>query len=111
MSEDLGWLQDMLDSARHARDHVAGMSAEEFIADVKSQDSAIRRLEMIGEAATHVSAATRDSIDVPWQDIIAQRHVVVHHYRKLVMPRIWRTIHEDLPPLIQKLDHYLAGQP
>jgi hypothetical protein len=108
MSPDHGWLQDMLTSARLAEQYVAGMREDEFLVDTKTQDSVVRRLEIIGEAANNVSTATRAALDVPWQQIIAQRHIVVHHYRKLVMPRIWATIHDDLPRLAAALESYLA---
>jgi uncharacterized protein with HEPN domain len=39
---------------------------------------------VIGEAANNVSASTRAELaSIPWQDIVAQRHVAIHHYRKL----------------------------
>jgi uncharacterized protein with HEPN domain len=111
MSPDLGYLADMLESARLALEHTAGLTEEEFATDVKTQDSVIRRLEVIGEAASKISSITRQELPtIPWSEVIGQRHVAIHHYRKLVMSRIWATIHEDLPTLIEDLQRFLEKQ-
>lgn len=108
MSPDAGFLQDMLEEARLALAFVSGMSEEEFLGDVKTQHAVLRALEIIGEAANQVSPGTQALLaTVPWPEVIGQRHVAIHHYRKLKMPRIWRTAHDALPPLISALEKYL----
>ena len=57
MSKDNAYLADILDSARIIQEHLAGMSREHFLADVRTQDAVIRRFEIIGEAARHLSPA------------------------------------------------------
>lgn len=47
-------LADMLDYARDAQAFVAGMNAEAFAADRKTQYAVLRALEVIGEAAKRV---------------------------------------------------------
>ena len=111
-SPDLGWLEDMLASARRVLRFVAGMTEDEFLQDEKTQDSVVRRLEVIGEAANNVSEETRARLsELPWTKIIAQRHIAIHHYRKLDFARIWATVRDDLPPLIEKLDAFLGNIP
>ncbi|HEX8171558.1 MAG TPA: HepT-like ribonuclease domain-containing protein [Thermoanaerobaculia bacterium] len=111
MSPDAGLLQDMLNSARVAVEHVGGATADEFADNVKMQDAALWRLAVIGEAANKVSAATRQALPLPWSEIIGMRHVAIHHYRKLDMRRVWATIHDRLPPLIDQLAAHLARHP
>jgi len=112
LHDDAGWLQDMLASARNALRYVSGMTEEQFLADEKTQDSVVRRLEVIGEAANNVTGETRSRLpEVPWKMVIAQRHVAVHHYRKLDFSRIWATVRDDLPPLIEQLDAFLRDLP
>ena len=102
----------MLASARSALRYVAGMTETEFLADNKTQDSVVLRLEVIGEAATKVTAETRARLpEVPWQKVVAQRHIAVHHYRKLDYKRIWATVHDDLPQLVEQLDAFLKEIP
>lgn len=98
----------MLSSAERALSYTNGFALAEFMADLKTQDAVLWRLAVIGEAANNVSAQTRRAIPLEWSDIIGMRHVVVHHYRKLLMPRIWSTVREDLPGLITEIEAYLA---
>ena len=56
MSRDDPLLLDMLFAARRARGYVAGTTQTQFMTNELHQDAAIRSLEVIGEAASHVSA-------------------------------------------------------
>ena len=103
--DDREYLEDMAREARTVRRFVAGFSEQDFLADQKTQYAVVRCLEIIGEAASHVSDVTRQQIaGIPWREVIAQRHVAVHHYGKLQMPRIWNTVQEHVPPLLAALD-------
>jgi uncharacterized protein with HEPN domain len=67
--------------------------------------AATRLLEMMGEAATQVSAATRiqnPQIPGPW--VIGLRHRLVHAYDQLDLDLIRDILTNDLPPLIAALD-------
>jgi uncharacterized protein with HEPN domain len=55
MLKDNAYLADILDSARIIQQHLAGVSREQFLADQRTQDAVIRRFEIIGEAARHLS--------------------------------------------------------
>jgi uncharacterized protein with HEPN domain len=102
----------MLTSARRALRFVAGMTEAEFLDDEKTQDSVVRRLEVIGEAASNVTAETRMRLPgVPWEKVIAQRHIAIHHYRKLNYSRIWATTRDDLPRLVEELARFLQDLP
>ena len=111
MSPDLGHLHDMLGSARIATAHLAGMTLETFLNDVKTQDSVLWRLAVIGEAANNVTAGTREAIALPWSQIIGMRHVAIHHYRKLDMRRIWITVSDRLPELSGAIEEFLRDIP
>lgn len=108
MSRDPGLLHDMLQEGRRALAFIDGMSERDFIDDEKTQYAVVRCLEIIGEAANGVSEATRTQIaTIPWTEVIGQRHVAIHHYRRLNMSRIWVTVRDDLPPLIGAIEAYL----
>ena len=69
MQRDQQYLLDILESARIAREHVAGQNWDEFSEDVRGQDAVIRRLEIIGEAARRVSDLTKEKYSVlPWHE-------------------------------------------
>ncbi len=59
MQRDLQFLLDMLQSAELILTYTAQCSKEEFVANVQLQDTVIRRLLVIAEAARRVSDVTR----------------------------------------------------
>ena len=97
----------MLNEARAALEFVDGVDETQFLQDRKTQHAVVRCLEIIGEAASRVSAETRAKLAIPWKDIIAQRHIAIHHYGKLQMPRVWATVRDDLPPLVKLLEEFI----
>lgn len=110
-SPDLGFLDDMLSAARAALRFVGGMSESDFAADEKTFDAVVRKLEIIGEAAGRVTSKTRERLALPWQQMIAQRHIAIHHYRKLDPQRIWVTVRDDLPRAVEALEAFLKDKP
>jgi len=63
-----------------------------------------KSIEIIGEAANHVDIDTREKFfDIPWNDIIGMRNRLVHGYYDIDLDRVWDTITDDLPPLIDEL--------
>jgi uncharacterized protein with HEPN domain len=57
--DQLGRLRDILEAARLIGTYVKNTTETDFYSDKQKQDAVIRRIEIIGEAAAHVSAATR----------------------------------------------------
>ena len=41
--------------------------------------------------------------DIPWHQIIGMRNVVVHDYADVDLALVWKTVRQDLPPLIARL--------
>ena len=112
MSKDNAHLADILDSARIIQQHLVGMSRDQFLADLRTQDAVIRRFEIIGEAARHLSPAALKALpDVPWNLMVGMRNLLIHDYDDVDPKRVWTDSQEDLPPLIAKLASYLATQP
>jgi uncharacterized protein with HEPN domain len=71
----------------------------------------VRAIEIVGEAASKVSGATRQSsIEVPWNLIISMRNRVVHAYFDIDHEIVWKTATEELPVVLPKL-RSLVGTP
>lgn len=107
MSPDDGLLEDMLREARTAIEFIDGFTEADFLRDRRTQYAVVRCLEIIGEAASRVSEERRRTVALSWTEIVAQRHIAIHHYGKLKMPRIWTTLQHDLPQLITALEAHL----
>ncbi len=54
-TDQLGRLRDILEAARLIRSYVKNATETGFRADKQKQDAVIRRIEIIGEAAAHLS--------------------------------------------------------
>ena len=96
----------MRDSAQIALDHLAGVTLDVFVLDVKLQDAVAYRLSIIGEAAGRVTATTRESLALPWRRITGMRHRLVHGYHEVKPAIVWDTVTKDVPPLIAQIDEY-----
>jgi uncharacterized protein with HEPN domain len=70
--------------------------------------SLIRELEIIGEAASKVSAETRSkNTSIPWQDISGMRNRLIHAYFDVDLDTVWNTVSKDLPVLKAELEKIL----
>ena len=102
---DAGYLWDMLDAARTVRDFTTGVGLDEYRADRKLQLAVERAIEIIGEAARLVSASFKEQHpEIPWQQIIAQRHVLAHDYGEISHDRIRLVATRRIPDLINQLE-------
>ena len=95
----------MLDAAREAITFGAGRSRADLDGDRQLALSLTKSLEIIGEAANHVSEAYRERhSQIPWLDIVGMRHRLIHAYHDINLDTVWRTVVEDLPPLVSALE-------
>ena len=106
---DRAHLEDILISARLASEYLAGAQQGEFASNTQLQDAVIRRLELIGEAARRMSADGRQRWpNLPWQEMIGMRNVVVHDYDEIDLSIVWVTVERDLPDLVAALEGILG---
>lgn len=108
MDRDRAYLLDILEAARLAISYIEGKAEEEFFADVQCQDSVIRRLEIIGEAARRISEETRAAHpELPWSEMIGMRNILIHEYDDVDLPIVWKTIQSELPGIVAKVERLL----
>ena len=112
MPRDIEAFLDIVESARIARGYLAGISLDDFLEDIQAQDSVIRRLEIIGEAARRLSEEARAGLpSIPWGDVIGLRNVVIHQYDAIDLFAIWETVQADLQPLIEAIEPLIPPAP
>ena len=104
MSRDDAYLVDILESAKIALEYVAGKSWDEFYEDMQCQDAVLRRIEIIGEAARHVSPQTQKKYpQIPWRDLTVLRNLVIHQYDAVDINQVWDTVQNKLPSLVKEI--------
>jgi uncharacterized protein with HEPN domain len=105
------YLRHILDAISRTESYLEGLDEAAFGASLLVQDGVIRQLEIIGEAARHVSPAFRRShSQVPWDDIAGMRDKLIHDYFGVDLGRVWLTAIEDLPELKAKVQEMVIGQ-
>ncbi len=105
---DAAYLWDMLDAARTMEQLISGLDFTQYSNDRRTQLAVERCLEIIGEAAAKVSALFCNAHpEIPWRQIIGQRNVLIHEYGEIKQERIWKTVTENIPQLIELLKQFV----
>jgi len=101
------YFNQILDSVRKIELFVGEMGKERFKEDEKTQSAVIIQLMLIGEVSKKINLQIRDTINLPWKDIIGFRDKAIHHYFNMDLDLIWNTIENDIPDLKKKIEEYL----
>jgi len=91
--KDILWAIAALDRHRTADRTV-------FDADELLRHFAWKQIEIIGEAASKLSAELRAANpEVPWAQIVGMRNRLVHDYAAVDWNTVWTVFHEEVEPL------------
>lgn len=105
-------LEQMLDTVRRIRAIMHGRSRDAFDADEVVQLAVLHLIQMLGEAASRVSAAFRGAHpEFPWRDMVGMRNRIVHGYDHVDPDIVWHVATDDLEVVLAALERVLAGQP
>jgi uncharacterized protein with HEPN domain len=80
-TDQVGRLRDILEAARLIGFYVRDTTETDFHADKEKQDAVIRRIEIIGEAAAHLTETTRRAVPgLDFRKMRGMRNIVAHDY-------------------------------
>jgi uncharacterized protein with HEPN domain len=97
---DLAYLWDMREAAREVTEFVRDVTFEQYQTRKVVRRAVERQIEVIGEAASHVSKSFQDRHpEIPWRLIIGQRNVLAHDYGEILDERIYRVAVGKIPEL------------
>ena len=103
-ARSLAALVDMLVSARRATRYLDGIELSGFTSDIQLQDSVIRRIELIGEAAKRVDPSFQPELDgMTWRSVCGMRDILIHQYDSVDLKLVYDTVRTELPRLIDTL--------
>lgn len=109
LPDDETRLRDMRGAADKAVQAVQGRVRVDLEIDFVLAAALERLVEIIGEAASHVTTGTQRTIpDLPWREIIGMRNRLVHGYAAVDRDVLWDVVHDDLPGLIAQLDRAIG---
>ena len=101
---DAALLWDMLEYSRQVGRITKGLAYAHYLKDRTLQLAVERAVEVVGEAARHVSPAFKEAHpEISWRGIIAQRNVLAHEYGEIKQDRLWMAATERIPKLLELL--------
>ena len=107
-SNDQARLAHILDAIGKIREVLTGYSEDQFTQDWQKQLIVERLLEIVGEAAAHLSPEVRDAYPhIPWARMVGLRNVVSHQYFRVDAKSIWQTAVYAVPPLQIEIQNIL----
>lgn len=110
LNRDYVRFQHMLDASQAAISHLVGKSREDLDHNRLLLNGVVRELEILGEAASHVSKSIREKYHfLPWREMIGLRNRLIHAYFDVNNQAIWLVVTESLPLLIPQLKEIIQN--
>jgi len=79
-----------------------------FCTDDYFQSAVIKKLEIIGEAAAHISKELKiHTVEIPWRPIVGARNRLIHGYFAVDEEKVWKMIAVDIPVLKKQIESLL----
>jgi uncharacterized protein with HEPN domain len=108
--KDLPRVQHMLESIEALLSYIKRRRVHEMSKNRMLTSAIERELEILGEAANHISEKAKSKApEIPWKQIIGMRHHISHEYFDVDYRILWKTIKHELPALHKQLKKLLAS--
>lgn len=79
-----------------------------MVADERTEFAVVRALEIIGEAANRIAQDVRGGHPtVPWRARAGMRDKLIHDYVSVNVDVVWKTVTDDVPPLVTVMERVL----
>jgi len=103
--DNLVHLHHMLDAAKEALLFAQNKTRKSLNTDRKLVLALVKSIEIIGEATVNITKEYRENTpQIPWLNIIGMRNRLIHAYFDINLDILWKTVTEDIPPLISELE-------
>lgn len=103
------FLGHIMESIGRIEEFTKGVTKEDFLKSIQLQDSVIRRIEIIGEAAKNLPVGfQKEHDDVSWSKMARTRDKLIHGYFGIDLEMAWSIVKNDLPELKAKVQKILT---
>jgi uncharacterized protein with HEPN domain len=94
----------MIEATEALAQFVEGRSREDLDRDRMLLFAVVHAIEILGEAASKISAETRTAApQIPWGAIVSMRNRLIHGYFDIDPITVWKTATEEVPALAPSL--------
>ena len=101
---DKSYIYDILKYSQEIIDILKDENHNSFINNRIKRLAIERLMQIIGEAANHLSTDfMQENQDILWKKIIGLRNKIVHDYGEILTDRIWLIASESIPELMYQI--------
>ncbi len=102
-------LEDIRDAAQFILDETADLSFNDYRLDRRLRQAVERNFEIMGEAMRRLRQVDPETIALfaSARVVVDFRNVLIHGYDIVDDDRVWRTIQESLPVLVDEVEREL----
>lgn len=102
------FLSDIIENMKLAEDLITDIEYQSFITDKMRHYAVLRCIEIIGEAAKHIT----DEIKlvnpmIPWKEMAGMRDKVIHFYMGIDFEVVWQVVKVRYPLLRSEIEDVL----
>lgn len=105
------YLEDITQSCEKIMQFTRGLDQAGLVRDQRTYDAVIRNLEIMGEAAKHISEQFRDQLPhIEWRRIAGLRDMLAHVYFGVDDDIVWDVVRNKVPELLRIVSEFLNQQ-
>lgn len=98
-------IRHMLEAIHKVNDFMEGQDAEALNENSMLFYAVVKNIEILGEAAYKLTEEFKTiHSEIPWRQIIAMRHILVHGYYQIEADELYNVYSQDLPILLPLLE-------
>jgi uncharacterized protein with HEPN domain len=105
MKNDKFYIRHIFDAIEKIEEYTARRTFKSFSKNDMMVDAVTRQFEIIGEAASKVSAEFQEkNSHIPWSQAIGMRNRLIHEYFGVNKKIVWQTCKKDLKALKKEIE-------
>ncbi|HUS74239.1 MAG TPA: DUF86 domain-containing protein [Sedimentisphaerales bacterium] len=106
--DEIMYLQDIAQSCEKILRFTKGLTQTDLIREEKTYDAVVRNLEIIGEAAKHISDELRKQLpNIEWRKVAGLRDMLAHAYFGIDDDILWDVVQNKVPQLAKATSAFL----